>query len=238
MRRFCSSRTIVSQTLVELPSQQVHRTFIVSQTHAQTQVTNYHLTNESATRIASSHSNSNFFVSQYTNESATRTSSSHNLKCSNFIVSQTQVQLELRRLTNESVSSSHKRKCNFIISQTKVQLHRLTNESATSSSHKRKCNVSCIVSQSQVLELHRLTNASATRTSSSHKRKCIIVSQTKVLQLHRLTNESATSAASSHKRKRSSCIVSQTSSHNLMSNCIFMSRWSRSNTQMAFRRPQ
>ena len=111
MRRFCSSRTIVSQTLVELPSQQVHRTFIVSQT----QVTNYRLTNESATR----------------------TSSSHNLKCSNFIVSQTQVQLELRRLTNESVSSSDKRKCNFIISQTKVQLHRLTNESATSSSHKR-----------------------------------------------------------------------------------------------------
>ena len=191
MRRFCSSRTIVSQTLVELPSQQVHRTFIVSQTHAQTQVTNYHLTNESATRIASSHSNSNFFVSQYTNESATRTSSSHNLKCSNFIVSQTQVQLELRRLTNESVSSSHKRKCNFIISQTKVQLHRLTNESATSSSHKRKCNVSCIVSQSQVLELHRLTNESSPRTSSSHKRKCLnssshkrkcnfIVSQTKV----------------------------------------------------------
>ena len=126
MRRFCSSRTIVSQTLVELPSQQVHRTFIVSQT----QVSKYRLTNESATRIASSHSNSNFFVSQYTNESATRTSSSHNLKCSNFIVSQTQVHLELRRLTNESVSSSHKRKCfNFIVSETKVQLqlHRLTN---------------------------------------------------------------------------------------------------------------
>ena len=138
VRRFCSSRTIVSQTLVELPSQQVHRTFIVSQT----QVTNYRLTNESATRIASSHSNSNFFVSQYTNESATRTSSSHNLKCSNFIVSQTQVQLELRRLTNESVSSSHKRKCfNFIVSQTKVQLqlHRLTNGSArAASSHKHR----------------------------------------------------------------------------------------------------
>ena len=127
------------------------------------------------------------------------------------------MQLKLRRLTNESVSSSHKRKCfNCIVSQ---------NESATSSSHKRKCNVSCIVSQSQVFELHRLTNASAPRTSSSHKRKCIIVSQTKVLQLHRLTNESATSAASSHKRKRSSCIVSQTSSHNLMSNCIFMSHF-------------
>ena len=147
------------------------------------------------------------FISNYCLTNASRTSVS--ASTSNFY-----------RLTNASDElSSHKRKCNSncIVSQ-QLELLRLT-------IHKRKCNPNFIVSQSQVLELHRLTNASATRTSSSHKRKCIIVSQTKVLQLHRLTNESATSAASSHKRKRSSCIVSQTSSHNLMSNCIFMSHF-------------
>ena len=98
-----------------------------------------------------------------------RTSSSHKRKCfSKFIFSQSNVELELLRLTNESSYRT-----NFIVSQTKVhlELHRLTDESASSSSHKR------------------------TRTSSSHKRKCIsnfIVSQTKVhLELHRLTDESA-----------------------------------------------
>ena len=75
-----------------------------------------------------------------------------------------------------SSSHSRKWYSNFIVSQTKVELHRLTNESAsrtssshrrTSSSHRRKCIF--IVSQTKVeLELHRLTNESASRTSSSH----------------------------------------------------------------------
>ena len=127
-------------------------------------------------------------------------SSSHSRKWySNFIVSQTKV--ELHRLTNESASrtssshrrtsSSHRRKCIFIVSQTKVELelHRLTIESASRTSSSHISNF--IFSQSKVvLELHRLTNESAYRTN-------FIVSQTKV-ELHRLTNESASRTSSSH----------------------------------------
>ena len=136
-----------------------------------------------------------------------------------FSNSQTLVSLTSYKESRTRTSLSHI--LNFIVSQTKVHLevHLLSDECAS------------IVSQTIVHRLtvsqtivHRLTNESASRSSSSHRRKCIVsqtqvelelvVSQTEV-HLHRLTNEPIVSqtevhlevhrltveSASSHKRK-------------------------------------